>query len=397
MDCTRKNEFSGLTVLDLSRYLPGGYATQVLADMGAEVIKVEDTGRGDFCRHDEPVMQGESYYFTALARNKKSLSVNLKSREGKEIFHKLAAKSDIILESFRPGVTTRLGIDYEQIKAVKPDIIYCSLSGYGQSNPNSLKALHDINMQAQSGYLSLNGGKTSPLHLCDLASGMVAAQAMLAALYQRSVSGRGNYIDISMFDSFVWWNSMLDSRYYFYGGSLEAKDLEYPAVCYNIYDTKDGGKIAVGMVEEKFWKEFCRLTRAPELVPVQMCRRHEAPEAFSRMEGIMASRSLEEWKEWLSDKDLCMAPVLSKGEAIAGILQQEHGLIEYHTFPGTGKVLQTNIPHKMSNLPLSLKDILPPPALGEHSKELLLRLGYTGEQAESLAQEGVIKVSIKEE
>lgn len=203
MDHTRKNEFSGLTVLDLSRYLPGGYATQVLADMGAEVIKVEDTGRGDFCRHDEPVMQGESYYFTALARNKKSLSVNLKSQEGKEIFHKLAAKSDIILESFRPGVTTRLGIDYEQIKAVKPDIIYCSLSGYGQSNPNSLKALHDINMQAQSGYLSLNGGKTSPLHLCDLASGMVAAQDMLAALYQRSVSGKGNYIDISMFDSFV--------------------------------------------------------------------------------------------------------------------------------------------------------------------------------------------------
>ena len=169
MNHTRKNEFSGLTVLDLSRYLPGGYATQVLADMGAEVIKVEDTGRGDFCRHDEPVMQGESYYFTALARNKKSLSVNLKSREGKEIFHKLAAKSDIILESFRPGVTARLGIDYEQIKAVKPDIIYCSLSGYGQLNPNSLKALHDINMQAQSGYLSLNGGKTSPLHLCDLA------------------------------------------------------------------------------------------------------------------------------------------------------------------------------------------------------------------------------------
>ena len=151
MDCTRKNEFSGLTVLDLSRYLPGGYATQVLADMGAEVIKEEDTGRGDFCRHDEPVMKGESYYFTALARNKKSLSVNLKSREGKEIFHKLAAKSDIILESFRPGVTTRLGIDYEQIKAVKPDIIYCSLSGYGQSNPNSLKALPDINMTAQTG------------------------------------------------------------------------------------------------------------------------------------------------------------------------------------------------------------------------------------------------------
>lgn len=393
----KENEFSGLRVLDLSRYLPGGYATQVLADMGAEVIKVEDTAKGDFCRYDEPRINGVSYYFTALGRNKKSLSVNLKTEEGKNIFYELAKKADVILESFRPGVTARLGIDYEQIKAIKQDIIYCSLSGYGQFHPYSLKALHDINMQAQSGYLSLNGGKTSPLHLCDLASGMVAAQAILAALYQRSVSGKGNYIDISMFDSFVWWNSMVDSRYYFYGGNLEAKDLEYPAVCYNIYDTKDGGKIAVGMVEEKFWKEFCRLASAPELVPVQMCRRQEAPEAFARMEEIMASRTLEEWKEWLRDKDLCMAPVIGKGEAIANILKQDNGLLEYHTYPETGKVLQTNLPHKMSNLPLSLEEALPPPALGEHTMEQLSALGYTREQIEHLAKEGVIKVSIKEE
>ena len=393
----KKNEFSGLTVLDLSRYLPGGYATQVLADMGAEVIKVEDTARGDFCRYDEPGINGVSYYFTALGRNKKSLSVNLKSDEGKEIFYRLARKADVILESFRPGVTNRLGIGYQQIREIKPDIIYCSLSGYGQFHPSSLKALHDINMQAQSGYLSLNGGKTSPLHLCDLASGKVAAQAILAALYQRSVSGKGNYIDISMFDSFVWWNSMLDSRYYFYGRQLEAKDLEYPAVCYNIYDTSDGGKIAVGMVEEKFWKEFCRLTDAPELVPVQMCRRHEAPEAFARMEGIMASKTLKEWEEWLGDKDLCMAPVLNKDQAVSNILKQENGLIEYHTFPGTGKVLQTNIPHKMSNLPLSLDEALPPPVLGEHTLDQLTELGYTGEQAKELAEKGVIRLSIKEE
>ena len=206
----KNTPFSDITVLDFSRYLPGGYATQVLADLGATVIKVEDTGLGDFMRHDYPTKGGGiSYYITALGRNKKSVSLNLKNEEVVDWFLKMAQEADIIVESFRPGVTAKLGIDYESIKKLNPGIIYCSISGYGANDPRSKKAQHDLNMQATSGYLSVNHGSTSPLHLCDLSSGMVAGQALLAALYARTVTGEGAYIDISMFDCFVWWNSLL--------------------------------------------------------------------------------------------------------------------------------------------------------------------------------------------
>ena len=188
----KNTPFSDITVLDFSRYLPGGYATQVLADLGATVIKVEDTGLGDFMRHDYPTKGGGiSYYITALGRNKKSVSLNLKNEEVVDWFLKMAQEADIIVESFRPGVTAKLGIDYESIKKLNPGIIYCSISGYGANDPRSKKAQHDLNMQATSGYLSVNHGSTSPLHLCDLSSGMVAGQALLAALYARTVTGEG--------------------------------------------------------------------------------------------------------------------------------------------------------------------------------------------------------------
>ena len=239
--------FSKLTVLDFSRYLPGGYATQVLADLGATVIKVEDTGQGDFMRHDYPTMGGGiSYYVTALGRNKKSISLNLKDPEVVEWFMKMAAEADVIVESFRPGVTAKLGISYEDVRAVNPGIIYCSISGYGANDPRSKKAQHDLNMQAQSGYLSVNHGSTSPLHLCDLSSGMVAGQAILATLYAREETGEGAYIN---------------------DGECKRNDLEYPSTAYNVYETADGGKLALGMVEAKFWEPFCDAIGHPEIKP----------------------------------------------------------------------------------------------------------------------------------
>ena len=262
----KNTPFSDITVLDFSRYLPGGYATQVLADLGATVIKVEDTGLGDFMRHDYPTKGGGiSYYITALGRNKKSVSLNLKNEEVVDWFLKMAQEADIIVESFRPGVTAKLGIDYESIKKLNPGIIYCSISGYGANDPRSKKAQHDLNMQATSGYLSVNHGSTSPLHLCDLSSGMVAGQALLAALYARTVTGEGAYIDISMFDCFMWWNSLIDSRWAFDGKECAKKDLAFPMVNYNTYETKDGEKLAIGMIEKKFWERFCDLIEYPEL------------------------------------------------------------------------------------------------------------------------------------
>ena len=248
-----KNYFAGLRVLDHTRYLLGGYATQALADLGAEVIKIEDTGTGDFCRMEEPLRNGVSHYFSALNRNKKSVCLNLKSEEGRQAYFRLVETADVVIENFRPGVTRRLGIDYEAEKSVKPNIIHCGMSSFGQDDPRSLKALHDINFQALSGYLSLNGGKISPIHFVDVSTGMVAIQSILAALLQRSYTGEGAFCDVKMFDSFVWWNALIDARYDFYGGQITPDTLDFPALSYNVYPTKDGGSVSIAMLEEKFW------------------------------------------------------------------------------------------------------------------------------------------------
>ncbi len=383
-----KNVFSDLIVLDHTRYLLGGYATQVFADLGAEVIKVEEIKRGDLCRDDFPFRNGVSYYHTALNRNKKSLTLNFKSEAGREAYFKLVKDADIVIENFRPGVTKRLSIDYETVKAINPRIIHCSLTSFGQDDPRSLGALHDINFQALSGYLALNGGKTSPVHLCDLAAGMVAAQSILAALLQRTVTGEGTFCDVRMFDSFVWWNSLLDSRYELDGFQISADSIEFPALAYNIYETKDGGKISIGMLEDKFWHDFCQSHDLADIMPFKLNRRHEAPDAFARMEAHFKTKTFAEWKEWLETQDICAMPIIGKAEAIDYILSSGTGLMEHLDFPLTGKTLQTNIPHGIASLPVSLKNVTPAPALGEHNADILKKLGYTDKQIEEMAAKG---------
>jgi crotonobetainyl-CoA:carnitine CoA-transferase CaiB-like acyl-CoA transferase len=183
---------------------------------------------------------------------------------------------------------------------------------------------------------------------------------------------------------------MVDSRYHFLGETLEARDLEYPALCYNIYETKDGGQLTFAMVEEKFWRAFCSEAGLEELIPVQMCRRHEAPEAFDKMERYVASKTLQEWNEWLEGRDICVAPVASKADAIKSIVDSANGMMAYRDFPVTGRVLQTNVPHHISSLPVSLDDVTPPPELGRHNLEVLQRLGYTRDDVVSLAEAGAI-------
>lgn len=384
--------FSGIRVLDFSRYLPGGYATQTLADLGAEVIKVEDTGAGDFMRHDYPTKGGGiSYYVTALGRNKKSISLNLKDPEVVEIFKKLAAESDVIVESFRPGVTKKLGIDYDSIKAINPGIIYCSISGYGSKDPRSKKAQHDLNMQADSGFLSVDHGSTFPLHLVDLSSGMVAGQALLAALYSREKTGEGCYIDTSMFDCFVWWNSLLDSRCCFNGMQEEKEDLEYPSVAYNVYETKDGGKLALGMVEAKFWEPFCEAIGHPEIKPTGLMRYWEAPGAFRIVEETIRSRTTNEWMEWLQDKDFCIAKVNTKPEAIEQITRENPETLNWVDFPRVGRVLQTNSPHHLSNIPVKIEDFEEVSVLGGDTEKYLSEIGVSDEEIARLKAIGSIR------
>jgi len=384
--------FSNLTILDFTRYLPGGYATQPFADWGANVIKVEDTGGGDYCRHDYPTINEISYYITALGRNKKSISVDLKDSEVVELFLNIARKADVIIESFRPGVTKRLGIDYESIKSINPGIIYASISGYGQEDPTSLKPLHDINMQAQTGYLSVNHGDSSPIHLCDLSAGMTACQAILAALLVRQQTGEGSYIDVSMFDSFVWWNSLIDSRWAFNGGICKKNDLEYPSVAFTVYDTADGGRLALGLVEEKFWSPFCEELGMPELKGLGLKRRWEAPEAFERVAEVVRSKTTAEWQQWIDEHDYCIALAPTKDEAIPSIVANRPNTLNWVEFPDVGRVLQTNIPHHVSTLPVSISDFKPAARLGQNTQEVLEWAGATDGQINELARRGAVKL-----
>lgn len=387
-----KSSFNDVTVLDFSRYLPGGYATQVLADMGANVIKCEDTGLGDFMRHDFPTKGGGvSYYVNALGRNKKSVSFNLKNPEVVEAFKKMAAEADIIVESFRPGVTKKLGIDYDTIKEINPGIIYCSISAYGATDPRSLKPMHDLNMQATAGYLAVNHGSMSPLHLCDLSTAMVVGQALLAALYERNATGEGCYIDTSMFDCFVWWNSLLDSRWSFNDGVCKRTDLEYPSVAYNVYETKDGGRYSLGMVEAKFWKQFCEATGHEELIGKGLLREWEDPEAFETVRQIMKSKTTAEWDEYFSDKDMCVGRVNTKTEAVAQLIKENPEALAYVEFPRVGKVLQTGLPHHLSNIPTPISEFKAVSDLGADTADELKKVGYDDETIARLREEGGIK------
>ena len=238
---------AGYKVLDFTRLLPGSFCTMLLADYGAEVIKVEDTGRGDYSRNIGVEAGGQSLTFAQLNRNKKSISVDLKTEAGKQIINNLIEKSDVLIESFRPGTTKRIGIDYESAKEVNSQIIYCSITGYGQDGPYSDKAGHDINYLALSGLLSLNGKRNSSpvipaVQIADIGSGaLMATTGILMALLFRVTTKQGNRIDVSMTDGLLNWQSVFLPEYLFNGNDLQRGELLLSGglACYNIYETED--------------------------------------------------------------------------------------------------------------------------------------------------------------
>jgi crotonobetainyl-CoA:carnitine CoA-transferase CaiB-like acyl-CoA transferase len=221
---------------------------------------------------------------------------------------------------------------------------------------------------------------------------MVTGQSLLAALYARTVTGEGAYIDISMFDCFVWWNSLLDSRWCFNGGECKRDDLEYPSTAYNVYDTKDGGKLALGMVEPKFWEPFCDAIGHPEIKPDGLKRRWEAPESFTKVEETIKSKTTDEWVEWLEDKDFCIAKVNSKSEAVEQITRENPEALAWVEFPRVGRVLQTGLPHHISTIPVEISEFTEVSPLGADTAEYLKKVGADDATIERLKGEGGIRL-----
>jgi len=390
-----KLPLEGIRVLDLTRLLPGPYCTLLLADMGAEVIKIESPHEGDHMRWIEPTINGTSVYFLALNRNKKSMTVNLKSPQGVNIFHELARGADVVFESFRPGVLDRLGVGYNALKEVNPGIIFCSLSGFGQSGPYRLKPGHDINYISIGGLQGLNGNREGLLippavQIADLGCGaMTCALSILGALIGRERTGEGAYLDVSMLDGIVSWMSQAIARYYADGQApkpgRQTFSGEFPS--YHIYRTKDGKYVSLGCVEKKFWVNFCEAVGRPDLGEFHLPEGQLQSKVFKEVEQIFVSKTRDEWTRLFDDVETCFAPVNDISEVIADP-QVKHRELATEMDYGDGKMIQVAFPVRFSGQKLSMRQ--QPPQFGEHTEAILQGLGYTSEKLQELREGKVI-------
>ncbi len=387
----------GIKILDLSRYLPGPLCTQFLADYGAEVLKVEDPKGGDLGRSLVPLIGNTSSRFYSVNRNKKSITLDLKSPEGKEIFLKLAKEYDIVLDQFRPGVMDKMGLGYESLKKLNPRLIYCALTGYGLTGPMCEAAGHDINFLNYSGISGITGTKLggpamSGIQIADIAGGcQYAIIAILLAVSARERTGYGQLCDVSMLDGAF--SLMTYALGEWAGSGVEPKlgegTLGGGYACYNTYETKDKRYVCCGMVEEKFWAEFCKKIGRPEYIKPQWDLSENA-KIIPKLREIMLEKTQAEWLEFFKNDDICFSAVLLASEVCNHPQIKARELVfEYENVDGSGKnIMLTGSPVKLSETPAKI--IAKFPKLGEHNSEILKGLGYSNEEISALKQKGVL-------
>jgi len=373
---------NGIRVLDLSRLLPGPYLTQLLADLGAEVIKVETPLAGDYARLAPPEMRLGNLYET-VNQGKKSLALNYRNPRGRELFLKLAATADVVLEGFRPTIADKYGIGYEAVRAVKADIVYCSLSGYGQEGPYQQRAGHDLNYMSIGGAVALNGNPDErPLPygmlVADLSGGMLAAIAILGALVGRGQTGQGMYLDMALIDGVISWMTPLALSAYFGGLKVDAgtHPLLGGAGCYNIYETADRKYLSLGALEPHFWGDFCKTIGRTDLIERQF-----DPTLEAELSVIFNTKSHEEWLSLFEDKDTCIEPVNSVEEMLSNPQVQARG----HVHMKNGRPVGMQSPFVFAR-----DERAPAPALGADTHALLREIGITTEEITELVEKGII-------
>lgn len=400
-DPSATQPLAGVKVLDLSRLLPGPFCSLLLADLGADVLKVEDTGLGDYVRWAPPYLGDEddkqrgvaSAQFNALNRNKRSIRLNLKDERAREVLLKLVAGHDIVLESFRPGVLDKLGVGYAAMKAVKPDLVYCSITGYGQDGPYRDRAGHDMNYLALGGMLALTGASDGPPvqnagQVADIGGGaQMAAIAILAALHRRTTTGEGSEIDISMTDGAMSWLAMPAGRTLAGEQPLRRGGVELAGcwLCYMPYEAADGW-VSCGALEPKFWRAFCEGAGRPDLIEKQF----ESPggDAWSAVAEVFRSRTRDEWAAFNAEHDCCIEPVLEIEEALDSDLARDREMLVEVNQPGIGPVRQLAAPFKFDGA--RPKRAEPAPAFGQHTASVLADLGYDEAAIADLRESGAV-------
>ena len=387
-----------LTVVDLSRALAGPYCTMMLADLGARVIKVETPDGGDDTRGwGPPFLGGESAYFLSINRNKESLTLNLKTSRGRDLLWRLLERADVLVENFRPGAMDRLGLPYDAVHERIPRVVYCSISGFGQTGPYRERAAYDLIVQGMGGIMSITGEPQGPptkvgVAVGDICAGMFAAYAILAALRVRDRTGRGQWVDASMLDGQVAWMTYAAANYFATGEDPSRFGSAHPnLVPYQAFPSGDGFvNVAVG--SEGLWQKFCEALEVPlasdPRFATNAARVAHRTELLDILMPVFARRTTAEWVNRLLRAGVPAGPISGMSEVMSDPQVGHRGMVVDLDHPRAGRIRVNGVPVKFSETPGAVR--MPPPVLGEHSEAILRSIGIGGDEIAALRKEGVI-------
>jgi crotonobetainyl-CoA:carnitine CoA-transferase CaiB-like acyl-CoA transferase len=369
----------GIRVLDLTRLLPGSFATLMLADLGADVIKVEDPRGGDHARQMPPLANGTSVYFTVLNRNKRSLALNLRSPDAAAVLDRLVPECDVVIDSFRPKTATRLGVDVPAIRRRNPSAVCASITGFGKTGPYADRAAHDINYEALAGLLSLSGTapKVPGLLIGDIGAAYQATSQIVAALFLRERTGVPSEVDVSIHEAAMQWMVFPSARHLVEGADVDPRQLPLrgEAARYNVYQTADDRWLALGALEEKFWVAFCDRIGRPDLAPLHDTPGAQQARALEEVRALLRTRSRDEWLAVFADVDVCLTPIYSLDE----VLRDPH-VVARGVVTRADEVVYIGV----------RRAVRPAPALGADGDEILQSLGFAAEERTALRLRGVV-------
>ncbi len=373
---------AGIRVLDLTRVLAGPFCSMSLGDMGAEVIKIEEPGKGDDTRGWPPFAGGEATYFLSVNRNKKSLTLNLKACEGQEILRKLVARSDVVLENFRPGTMERLGFGYDSLRRLNPRLIYCSISGFGESGPEASRPGYDLIVQGESGIMDLTGFSDGPPvkvgnSIADLVAGMAAAQGITLALLARQRSGKGQKVEIGMLDVMASLLTYQAGLYWNAGGRPARRGNQHPSIVpYEVFQAKDA-YLTLGVANNSLWERCCRAIGRAELAQDPRFD-SEAHRVANRgvliplLNEVFATRPVGEWLKRLEEAGVPAGRIKSVAEVCESAHLKARGMAVRLPHPKAGGITVMGVPVRLWDTPGAAS--APPPLLGQHTEEILTRL-----------------------
>jgi crotonobetainyl-CoA:carnitine CoA-transferase CaiB-like acyl-CoA transferase len=387
----------GIRILDLTRLLPGPFCTMILADFGADVVKIENPDGGDYMRSIPPLRGEDSVYFLAVNRNKRSLTLNLREPAGRDVLRALVREADALVEGFRPGVMAAMELDYAALQAVNPRLVYASITGYGQTGPLRDRAGHDVNCLARGGYLALAGpADDAPalpgIPVADVAGALWAVAGILLALLARERTGEGQHLDLAMADGVTAFMGLPLAVMQATGQSPPrgADHLTGGLARYQVYETADGRYFSVGALEPKFWQRFCAAVDRPDLLGTILADEAGQQETIAALRALFRTRTRDEWAALLStsDADACCEPVLTLDELATDSQTMARNMLTTIARPDAGPLTQVRTPLHLSDTPGQIRT--PPPRLGEHTDAILRELGYDDAAIADLRARGVI-------